>query len=475
MNNLELKTILDKRMTYGEYLKHNQDLLEIYEGDLLKFVKADLANQLSEKSYKAVQHRISPINLLRKLVEKLSTLYNNPPARTITPETDDQKAALAYYEKELSIDSVMTNANEMFNLYKNAAIEFYLDGIKPRMRVIPSDRFYVCSLDPVNPLKVTHFIKVMGEYEKKSIFYIYTDEEFLIVNQDGKVMTELMATYNNPNGINPYKKIPVVYMNRSKYELMPRPDSDLMTMVRLFPVLLSDINFAVMFQSFSVTYGIDVNFDNIEHSPNAFWSVKSDPESDKTPQIGTLKPEVDIQDVMAYIHDQLKLWLNTRNIRAGELTSNDKSMTGVSKAIDEMDTTEDRKKQITHFEQAESDIWYLIINHLHPVWKQMRGYELKYDFAFKTEVSAKFGEIKSFVSETEIIDQNIKLIDKGLRTRKKAIMQIEKVGEEEAEDILEDIAEESSVNVEGAEDETEDKMEDKKEMEPIEPSTETMQ
>jgi hypothetical protein len=434
----EIKTIIEKGQQYAPRLDHNHNLLEIFEGDLLKFVLSDLQKQLSPKSFEAIKHRISPINLLRKLIEKLSTLYNSKPTRTITPESESQKSALDFYVKELDFDANMTSANEMFNLYKNTAIEFYVDGVEPKMRVIPSDRFYVCSNDPVNPLRVTHFVKIMGLHNKKQVYYVYTDTEFLIVDNDGVVLDDLMQLYGS-DGTNPYGKIPFVYMNRSKYELMPRPDSDLMTMIRLFPVLLSDLNFAVMFQSFSVTYGIDVNFDNIEHSPNAFWSIKSDATKDTKPEVGTIKPEVDIPSVMSYIHDQLKIWLNTRNIRAGELTSNDKSMTGISKAIDEMDTTEDRKKQITHFTMAEADAWYLIVNHLHPQWMKMPGYALRYDFAYKTEVKTEFAEIKSFVSDTEIIDQNIKLIEKMLRTRKRAIMMIEKVDEKEAEKIIEAI------------------------------------
>jgi hypothetical protein len=50
-------------------------------------------------------------------------------------------------------------------------------------------------------------------------------------------------------------------------------------------------------------------------------------------------------------------------------------------------------------------------------------------------------------SDTEVIDNQIKLVDKGLRTRKKAIMVIDKVDEADADEILQEIDQENTVTV----------------------------
>jgi hypothetical protein len=375
--------LIDYAKSKNEFITHNRELFEIYEGDLLKYVLRDLAKQLSPKAYESIRHRVAPINLLRKIIEKLSKIYQDGVMREIEPEDETNTEILDYYVREMDLNTQMTCANEAFNLYKNTAIEPYLDNQgNPQIRIIPSDRFLVYSTDPVDPMRVTHYIKCMGyknSKEKEMIYYVYTDTEFLAVDSKGRIQMDIMSKFDNVEGVNPYGAIPMVYVNRSKYELCPRPDSDLLSMVKLFPVLVSDLNFAVMYQTFSVTVGIDCEIDDLTMSPNAFWSVKSLPTSDKQASIDTIKPEADIEAVMNFIHQQISTWLHTRNIKTGSIgnITGDNSASGIAKAIDEIDTSEDRKKQITYFENAEKQLWDLIINHMHPYWVNIPEFKEK--------------------------------------------------------------------------------------------------
>lgn len=447
----ELKWILNECNSFNNYHDHNKQLFEINEGDLLKYVAQDLKNQMQPKSFNAAKHRIAAINILRRLIDKLSKIYSTDPLRVITPDSEQNKLLLSFYEKEMDLNVSMTQANRFFNLFKNTVIEPYWYKGYPKLRIIPSDRFIMISKDPIDPLNPTHYVKYMyNDDRNRRVFYIYTDQEFLIVNSDGEVLTDLMAQYGNPDGINVYGKIPAVYVNKSNYEIMPRPDSDLLSMVKLFPVLFTDVNFSVMFQTFSITYGVDVDFDNIEMAPNAFWSIKSDATSDKTPQIGTIKPEADISVVMAYIGQLLTTWLNTRNIRAGSIgtLTQDNFASGVSKIIDEMDAAEDRKEQISHFTKAESEMWDLIINYMHPVWRTYPDYGIKLDFAPGSYVTTEFQSPKMVQSQDIIIANQEKLLQLGLTTRAKAAMSIFEMTEEEAEEHIEKVDEENVIEVE---------------------------
>jgi hypothetical protein len=449
----ETKMLVEYAKSKQDYTAHNRELFEIYEGDLLKYIQQALRKQLSKKAYESIVHRIAPVNLLRKLIEKLSKIYQEGVIRKITPDDETNKELLSWYVSQTDMNTQMACATESFNLYKNCAIEPYIDNnSNPKLRVIPSDRFLVYSTDPVDPQRVTHYIKCMGyrdQNQKEMIYYLYTDEEFLAVNHKGDVQLDIMERFDNLEGINPYGKIPMVYVNRSKYELCPRPDTDLLSMVKLFPVLLSDLNFAVMYQTFSIMYGIDCNVDDLTMSPNAFWSIKSDPTSEKTPSIGSIKPDADIEAVMNFINQQMSAWLHTRNVKTGSMgnINGESSASGIAKAIDEMDTSEDRKKQISYFENAEKELWSLLINHMHPYWVRIDGFKEKRPFAPGSEVTAHFKEPQVMQSDTEIIDNQIKLVDKGLRTRKKAIMVIDKVEEEQAEIILEDIDNENTLEI----------------------------
>lgn len=445
----EAKGLVEYYYSYSNTLEHNKKLFEIYEGDLLKYILHDLQKQLSANSYNTIQHRVSPINVLRKLIDRLSKIYQQGVIRELNEPSTKNIELFGWYLSQLSIDMKGTQWNESYNMYKNSALEPYVDAFGfPKLRVIPSTSFVVKSNDPTDPMRVTHYVKCMGKYNNKHYFYLYTDQEFLAVNDQGQVIDEIMMSLNNPEGVNPFGKIPMVYVNYSKNELMPRPDTDLLSMVKLFPILLSDLNFSIMFQTFSVMYGIDINADNIPFSPNTFLSFKSDPTSDKTPSIGTLKPEADIEAVMNYIFEVMSVWFNTRGIKTGEMGSLQKNASGISKMLDELDVNESRAQQIEVFEEAEEKLWELLIENMIPIWVRMPGFQNKAEFDLGTSVEVEFKEPEVMESTQSVIDNQIKLLQNGLTTRKKAIMKIHNVDQELAGEMLKEIETGSEILIE---------------------------
>jgi hypothetical protein len=143
-------------------------------------------------------------------------------------------------------------------------------------------------------------------------------------------------------------------------------------MVKALPVMLTDLNLAAMFQSFSIIYGIDLDDEGLKYAPNAFWKLKSDPTSDKKPELGTIKPQVDYDQVLRLIEAELSLWLGTKGIRASTVGALQKEniSSGISKIIDEMDTFEARQKQVETFTTAEQQLWDLVLNYMHPHWSE---------------------------------------------------------------------------------------------------------
>ena len=169
-----------------------------------------------------------------------------------------------------------------------------------------------------DPTRMTHVIIFEGKQEvmtdkgmtEKAVFRAFTDDEFLLFDQDGNILQDRMNAMGNPEGINPYGRIPFVYINRSQYELIPTLDSDVCSMTILISLLLSDLGYAIKYMAFSLVYGIDVDMTNVTRAPNAFLELKSDIEGNK-PELGTIKPEVDIDQVMQYTMDLFSLWMNS--------------------------------------------------------------------------------------------------------------------------------------------------------------------
>lgn len=369
---LSPKDIKEIVKSKSDYLAHQHTLIDIFEGNLCKYVDADMKNQLSYQSYEQARHRMAPINILPKVIDKLTHIYQTPVVRTVEGGTETDKELVSWYEQNMDLNQRLNSANELYNLCKSTLLyPFVAQGV-PQLRVVLNDRFVVYSTDPIQPEKPTHVILLAGSEGEKQIFWTWDAETFQITDSDEKVRYDLMAQYQNPEGVNPLGRLPFVYVNASDHKLCPIIETDTLAVVKLLPIMLSDLNLAAMFQSFSIIYGIDVNDENIKFAPNAFWRLKSDMTSDKKPEIGQIKPQVDFDQVLKLIESELSMWLGTKGIRAGAVgqLSPENFASGISKVIDEMDTFEAREKQVTEFKKAEVEFWDLLLNYMHPYWSE---------------------------------------------------------------------------------------------------------
>lgn len=431
-------------------LKHNADLFDIYEGDLLKFVLEELESQISVESFPIAKKRIPPINILIKLTDKLSQIYQQSPTRSVIGGTNNDNALLDFYQKNMAINKKMNSGNEKYNLYKNTLIQPYIYDGRPRLRAIPSHRFTIFSdneIDPTIPTGVITFHdgKKLNGKDKTNLFYVYTDQEFLIFDDDKNVRIDLMSKIGN-DGTNIYGKIPFVYINQSEDLLIPKIDTDIKKMIVLLPVMLADLNFAAMMQAFSIIYGIDIDNEGIKMSPNAFWRFKSDPTNENTPQIGVLKPQVEIEATLKLIQSEMGLWLETKGLKAssvGKLTADNYS-SGIAKMIDNVDTSEERQKQVSVFQSAESELWDLIINYLHPVWRSKNIIDISLDFTKGVSIQTNFSPQLPIIDRGKVVEDLDKEVKAGFTTKRIAIQKLNpNLSGDEIDTLIEQIEEEN--------------------------------
>ena len=361
------KEILEHISNHQSEIGFNETIFEILEGDLLKHVAESLQKQLSPDSYESAMERVAPINLFKKQVDKLSTVYVDEPKRTASTESGSDQDLVDEYTELIEVNSFMEDLNRAVNSYKWSTIELYEDeGIKAR--VLPSHLFLPFGNDDKSPTKVSAIIKFMGEFKKvpkgkireKTLrrYWITSATEFLSIDSDGDVIEEDMV---ENEGVNEYGVLPYVFISKSRYLLVPKPDKDDLKMSILFPVLITDLNFAAKMLAHSVFYGIDIDAENLKMSPDAVWLFKSDVDG-KKPEIGTITPSVSIQDVLLLAKEQIAAWLETKNIKVGSLGSADGAnfASGVSKLIDESDTTVERKRQVKMFKKVELSFWEIL-------------------------------------------------------------------------------------------------------------------
>lgn len=421
--NLSPKEIHEIVTSKTDYLHFNEVAIDIFEDNLQEYVIKDLHAQMSLQSFKEAIHRLSPINILPKVIDKLTNIYQTTVTREVYDGTETDLVLQGYYESKMDINTYMNQSNELFNLCKATLLYPSVHKGKPELSVIENDRFVPIASDPMHPTDLTDVILLGEKVNGVDTYWVWSDENFYITDSDHKVRFDLMEIYNNPDGINPIGKLPFVYINESKRKIMPKQDRDMLSMVKLIPIMLTDLNLAAMYQSFSITYGINVDDQNLVRAPNAFWSLKSDPTTDQPPSIGTIKPDVDYSQVLSLIESQISMWLGTKGIKSSSIGSltKDNFSSGISKIIDEMDTFEARQKQTGYFKKAEKELWNLIMHSMHPYWVTSGQIEVKAMFSPNAKVKTEFSVQLPTQSRGQIVKDLREEYASGFTTRQRVI------------------------------------------------------
>lgn len=442
---LEPNAIYEMVKCNSDLLCHNEILIDIFEGNLLTYIAKDMDRQFDDRMLKDCMARVVPINILPKIIDKLTNIYQTTVTREVFNGAKKDEDLLAWYIDKLDINAVFNDANEMFNLTKTALIQPFVYDKQPCVRVILSDKFVVYSTNPVKPAEPTGIILLMGKRDDVDIYYHYTADKIEAIDSRGDIRRDIMEEMGNPDGVNPIGRLPFTYVNQSRYRVRPKPDSDILQLTKVIPIMFTDLNVAAMYQSFSIIYGIDINDENLKMSPNAFWSLKSDITTDTKPEIGMLKPAVDYSQVIQLIETQLSLWMGTKGIRAstvGSLTS-DNYASGLSKVIDEMDTYEAREKQVGYFEAAERDFWSLTLQSLHPYWVQSGQIDNRTLFDPTASVRTSFATQLPTQSRGDVVRDLRDERDAGFISRKRAMAKINpEMSSRELDELMQEIDEE---------------------------------
>lgn len=429
----KIDRLLNAIQSKSSFIGQNAKLIDILEGNLLPHVKEALQKQLGAEAYKAAEQRIPPINVLQQVNDKLSTIYENGVQREVagpgddTPESDE--ATLSYFIDAMKPDTMFSEANRFYNLNKGVLIQPYLSTanpreVKPAIRVIPYDRFLPYSCNPNEPEAATGYILYMGEEARSSgkrsrmgkvaIFCAIEADEVSWFTGDGEDVTaEKMP--DNPEGRNDLGRIPLVYVNQSLTKIVPTPDSDILAMTILLPVLLTDVNFGSAFQSFGIIYTVNTKTGTLQFGPGAVWHFQQEPNDERKPEVGTLKADCDLDSMLNSAANQYALWLQTKGIKPGDVgqISASNFSSGIAKMLDEMDTSSNRKKQVPLFGDAEREFWDIVLHSLLPVWQRDPRFKFKGGFSATSFVETHYPEQVPLQRRGQIVEDTKKEQDAG--------------------------------------------------------------
>ena len=448
-------------------LDYNAQIQAILDGAIQGLLEQRMKEDLGTKSYMSASTRKSPINVFRKIVDKLTKIYDQPVIRTVENGTDQDLELVQWYEQKLNLNRKMGKNNFKYNAFYYALVQIGLKDNpvastqdyrirQPFVRTVPNHEFLVMNASRVDNSSPDVIIlcmdkRTLANGTEQQVYYVYTDLQFVIMDQNGDIIGDLMAD-NELDGINPYQVTPFAYTNDSDDNAMPAVQTDTLDLALLIPLLLTDLNYAVKFQAFSVFVAINLDDKKVEFSPNSIISFQTPPgEGDNKASFDVIKPTVEITDTLSLASSQMALWLSTKGIRPGQIAQigTDQLASGISKMIDESDTFESIKKQIKAYEQTEAEFWDKLMHHIHPAWVAAGVVENKTIFSSTARVVTKFTEPVPMQTRGEKVKELTDEVDSGFISRKRAIKILNTgLTDEEIDELIQEIDDEKPVIVE---------------------------
>jgi len=454
LNDDTAKYIVDYIRSEKDRIDTNEKLFDIYENSIGDLLDERLLNDLGNETFNQAKYRKFPVNIIKHVIDKLSKIYQQEPRREVVGGNAADEKILAYFEDILNIDHNLNINNETGNLFLNSLLQIGNDNGYPFIRTIPNHKFLVINNSEIDPTSDDIVVLFMSP-EKDAlgtlvdIYWVYSDEQFAVYDGTGKVRFDLMSMLGQ-DGTNNVGAKPFMYYNASSNLVMPKVQSDTLDIALLIPLLLTDVNYIAKFCAYSILYGIDVDDKNMKMSPNVFWNFKSDDESDKKPEIGSIKPEGDIEKLINSAMSQLSIWLNSKGLKSSGVGDADvrNVASGIAKLIDEADVSDIRKFQASMYRQYEQRFWDLLLKKIYPFWRDQGLVENIGDFSIGARVSVNFKEQTPMQDRSSQV-ASLKLEhESGFTTKRRVLMELNpQMTENEIDIMLKEIDDEETVTV----------------------------
>lgn len=434
----------------NDRLDVNADLIQILHGNLTDPLTKKLKQDMP-KTWKDCVDRLMPINLYRRIIDKMTHIYQTGVERQVTTASDQE--AIDRYALMVDANDEFNYNNMLFNTFGYSLQSIAKDDAGfPYTVAIDNDKFIPVSLSKGRKNKMDLLVLIMGQENNLTIFWVWTDNQFMIMDSEGKVREDHMLSlygddFDGDMRVNPYGVIPYTYITSSKTSIMPQIAKDDLQIALTLAVLMSDMNYISKFTAFAIIWTLDIDTENLPVAPNVNWNLKSGSgdigEEGKKPQIGTIKPEADTDKLISSIMFQVSLYLDSKGVPTGAIGKVDgqNHQSGISKIIDMMDTTDLREKQTKVYSRFEWDYFNRFMHFMNPIWINETEYMGdRHSYNGATSVVTTFPIQRPLINRMEVINEVEKEMKLGLMTKESALKRLNpNATDEDIQKMLEDL------------------------------------
>lgn len=461
----------EDRKVFLQDIKSNENRLrkqksvkdyDVLNDNLYDYVVDYLRSQFSNQTVLEMPI-VSSVNIAKRVCNKEASIYKTAPERSFTNLSDEQQKELIQKYAEWGINQKMFKANLYYKdqqqtclmvvpKKKNIDVRVLLlhqYDVKPKDDNPEEADAYVMStfdkslFSPVNQTDGTNQTTADVDDYKATLekYLTWTEQNNFVFNGKGDAITEIFP--------NPIGELPFIDIVADKdFEFYVRCGQALTDFAIQFCGALSDLGNIVKMQGYAVAWlkGPKAAMPTaaLKVGPTVVLHLVQDELTGAAADFGFANPNSDIAGAISYLEMLLSHFLTSRgldpNVVNGKMQSS-KYNSGLDRLLAMIDMFEATKQDYDLFMKAEKKLFGLIKK-----WSQVTaGTEqafLSFAIPDNCELNCIHTKPEQVQSETEQLTNAAKRIDIGIMSKKQALMKIDGVDEDKADEILAEVDEE---------------------------------
>jgi hypothetical protein len=458
------KMIIDeiKAVQNQEQKRDSLKQFEIYRGRLHPYVQEYLRRQLSEQTIQEMPV-VCSINVLKRVVKQMASLYNEAPDRQFVNCTDEQIEVLKQVYKDLDINCKMQKANEIFKFQDQVHLQLVPNNKKLSMRclmrhhidVVPSpDNPEMADAYIVNGFDRSMFAPRLSDsedghnqiiadpedYKSKTVrFAVWSNEFNFIMNDEASIVSG--PDVSNPLGIMPFVDI----ANYKDYEYFNRLDMCSAEFTIQLNAMMSEIEQVMRMQGFSVAYlkaPESLIPQSVQIGPNYLLKLPINENNPVETEFGFATPSADLAGSIQVLETSISMYLTSIGEDPNTVSGKGevkKYSSGVERLLAMISRFEASRTDMDLFEQSEQKIFKIVAQYLNTyAGTDVLDYKIA-PISDDAYIQVQFKKPEMIQSENEKLEMIRSKLELSLITQQEAIMLDRGVDEDAAKEIYESI------------------------------------
>jgi len=463
--------------------RESQRRFDVFKKLQDRYILEQLEEEFDVKTVKEMR-KILSINMTEKIIKELSSIYLKEPDRKFPDANEKEIEQIEAIYKECMVDARLKQSNRYYNLFDQNDIYIVPKNGKLHVRpltlmsydVIPDvndpETAYAYILNSwdegmhntyrnsgnINRNRTDYYNRNYANEKiadpddrlgKAGRYIVWTKDLHFTMDGKGDLIGEIIP--------NPIGRLPFVNVALEKDgQFFVKRGSDVANFDTEFSVCLSDLANTVKLQSYAqAVVTAETVPQNMKVGPNHILFLQAKKNSPITPKFEFVSPNPDIGSSIQFLEMLLSLMLSSRDIDPKEITGSAESSkftSGFERLLAMLDKFEASQDDIAIYQWAEREI-FEVLRLWSNEWQGVTD-DKKLDdrlriasISDKVTIDVTFNGPEATKTEAEDLDVVERRLDRGLITKKRAIMRLDDVEEDAAEELLNEVKEEEKLEM----------------------------